>query len=349
LQKAQNNNKTEIELHINNQAVTGDIQQIVRKKASIPQYEIHLTNKYGWKKGCYGLIDWKAIEYATNNQSNRKFVTKLIHGWLPTRGHPAYKSETTFTKTCPYCNNPHETNQHFCLCQTDRKEKIIQLTTKTLGNNKTEIHKTLCNTIAQHLRGEIPSLPNRYYHIEKEQHMIGWEQITMGRLSAEWGKQYEIESSDTVGYKHIGKIIKHIWKYHQDRWYERCEKVNNENETTFKENEEIINVAIQERYEQYNNLERIDKDLLSIPIKTRLEMKHGTKRSWLQQTEKIFKIGVKRSSEITRQLNRTILEYFKPTTVRRERNTTQNRRPKLVINENDETVLRTHKENYRPP
>jgi hypothetical protein len=125
--------------------------------------------------------------------------------------------------------------------------------------------------------------------------------------------------------------------------------VNNENETTFKENEEIINVAIQKRYEQYNNLERIDKDLLSVSIKKRVEMKHGTKRSWLQQTEKIFKIGVKRSNEITRQLNRTILEYFKPTTVRRERITTQNRRPTLAINENDETVLRTHKENYRPP
>jgi hypothetical protein len=337
--------QTEIELQIDNIAVTGDIQHTIRTESTKQEYMAHLTNKYGWEVNCAPSIDWKATDYAMSNQTptSKKFITKLIHGWLPTRGHPAYTSDTTFTNICPYCNEPDETNKHFCFCQTEREDQIDNLAQKMRGKTNIKIHTILCKAIEHHLHNQRFEIPQEYTEIAKAQQKIGWELLSMGRLTNKWADQYNAETGETTGHQYIGKIIKLCWKYHQDRWYERCEKATEENPITYNENNKLINKEIENRYKLHHKLNNIDKDLLSISITDRLQTKQKAKITWLLNTKTVFETGIKQSWEGIAKSNRKITEYF----TRSLTSTAQVENNRVARDKENHAKIR--KENLKPP
>jgi hypothetical protein len=191
-----------IELFIDNQPIHTNIQEAIRRAATKKEYKKYLLAKYGWTAMQYNMIDWEALTTATSNfkANKEQFVSKLIHGWLPTWAHPGFTSEDSPTTICPLCNEAEETNMHFRTCKWHRMEQTKLLHEKLAKKNcNTLIQKTLYNTIRAVLNQQIISLPNQYHRIQMEQASIGWDQMLLGRYSNKWLEEYQNERKKKDG------------------------------------------------------------------------------------------------------------------------------------------------------
>jgi hypothetical protein len=335
--------------------MTGDIKTQIRNKATINAYHKYVSRKYGWTDGCVQLIHWQALAAAAkkSNTLQKNFNARLMHGWLPTRGHPGFVDVENPTKMCPFCLETLETNQHFLQCKKQQMGQIQELFHKL--NTKlpqAPVQTTLATIIRQILLGEEVIIPEEYGTIGKEQDCIGWQHVPLGRLATSWSKQYELESNNNNADDWLANIIYELWNYNRKKWEDRCTKAHEKNETTIKDNTAIINHQIEDLYSQYDNLDSTDKRLLHTPLAEQIKMTLQHKIDWVQRTKPLICKGIKRNKTQIRRNNHTILQFFRPskkssgerdTSTRAMReNTKQNNAPATGVN-------RYSRENFRPP
>jgi hypothetical protein len=354
-----NNYKPTIMLQINNREITSNIQEEVRSMAVRDDYQKYMTTKMKWDDKCFESIDWRAIQYATTSLEGhqQRFLTKFMHGWLPTRGHQGYVNTENFLKTCPCCDEPIETNHHFIQCKWKKDSNDEKLSAELNRiKTKNKVEQLLYKTIVATIKEETIVIPDQYVKIKKEQEQIGWDQMQIGRLTSKWSQAIEKEDGSQSGYKQIGKVIKLLWMHQHTKWNDRCEEATKETPKTLRESNKLTNEKIKILYGEYNNLDSVDRKVLTIPIAKRLSMTLKTKIAWVQRTKKMIRNGIRRNMERKKTKNRNILQYFtvkKP--VRENENedddgglaeelNRKRRQAKLVRN-----TEKTHKENYRPP
>jgi hypothetical protein len=142
--QAYNNYVPDIELMINNQRVTSDLQAAIKHESTKEDYLNYLSRKKNWEHQQTEYIDWESLSKATNRltSSQQTFVTKYIHGWLPTSGHPGFESFRYLSKTCPQCKDTTESNQHFILCKWNREENTTKLIEEINKNENQNKHTT---------------------------------------------------------------------------------------------------------------------------------------------------------------------------------------------------------------
>jgi hypothetical protein len=117
-----------IELAINNTIIAGNIQEHICKEALTNKYNRYISKKYGWNNTCIKNIDWEVMVIASAKTDKlQQFTSKLMHGWLPTRGHPGFADIKFPASTCPICNAPVDTNQYFLECNINNEVRIDQL------------------------------------------------------------------------------------------------------------------------------------------------------------------------------------------------------------------------------
>jgi hypothetical protein len=216
------------------------------------------------------------------------------------------------TKLCPICWNENETNKHFLTCNWHQQQEKSNefMCNLALNNGKWEIERTLYNTINRVLMQKTPEIPNKYANIEKQQEDIGWDQFRIGRMTKAWSLEYEKETGNETGHSWMGNIIKKVWMYHHQRWYTRCQLMQEENNTKTTTNNNIINNEISLLYGQFDRLDEVDKQLLSMPMDKRTEMKTTTKIAWVKHTRNLIKTGIRRNSDRVKLNNHSILDFF---------------------------------------
>jgi hypothetical protein len=343
-----------IELSINNTIITGSIHETVRKEASINQYNRYISDKYGWNNICINNIDWEviAIASAKTDKSHKVFTSKLMHGWLPTRGHPGFADINFPTKMCPICNATVETNQHFLECNINNEVRINQLYNKIIDlQPKTDIQTTLANTIKQTLMAQEINIPDKYNTIEAEQSCIGWYHLCLGRLTGSWATEYDKETKDNKGKKWLASIVNELWKYHRYKWEDRCVIAHDSNSKIETDNNDKVNQQINDLYSQYNNLDVVDKRLLSLSEGERTKLPLQQKIEWVQRTKHLIIKGVKRNKERLKNTNHTITEFFNRTQTSNKitRNTIPLGTWNNLITNGDRRRNRIRKENFKPP
>lgn len=181
-----------------------------------------VKEKNKWTDQQCEYIDWKAMKKATKNltKSQHTFVSKYIHGWLPTRGHPGYDNFKCVRKTCPLCKQETESNNHFIVCEWKRSENTETLIEKinTIKTN-THIQTLLTDLIRSTANSEVIKISETYKQLESRQRRIGFNQLLMGRYVTNWADEYNSETNTTLGITWIAKIIAIIWEHQQQRWY----------------------------------------------------------------------------------------------------------------------------------
>jgi hypothetical protein len=112
-----------ISIYLRGDEATGDLQEAIKTEATRNAYQEYLTEKHEWSPDTFEQIDWESFKIAIRGTKHCTIamVIKFIHGWLPTRGHPGYTSETTKIDTCPFCIQQTETNAHFIECKSGNK------------------------------------------------------------------------------------------------------------------------------------------------------------------------------------------------------------------------------------
>jgi hypothetical protein len=305
--------ESQVHLLINNLPITNNIQESMRKESTNEEYDKYLGEKYNWTPKCIESINGEAIKIAITNQRTykKRFISKLMHGWIPTKAHPGFSDEECPDKTCPMCYRSNETNKHFQICKEYNSESAVNLIKNINAiNPKTQVQNYMSYVIQQAIEGKEIFLPDIMEKINTGQERIGWNQLLLGRISIEWEKTYNRQTNTTNGQKWTSEIIRQLWKYHETRWNERCNKIHSEDETTNKKNNEIMDNEIQTLYSQKDKLDEVDRKLLSQPISKRLKMDIKAKSAWLKCAKKEVLKGIKTNKEKIRKENRSIQKYF---------------------------------------
>jgi hypothetical protein len=350
--QARNDYKPNIELIINSKRITGEMNNAIHHESTKNDYIIYLTRKMKWENNQPEYIDWGALEKATNNltKSQHIFVSKYIHGWLPTRGHPGYDGFRCLSKTCPLCKEMIESNCHFLFCKWKREEDTAILTEKiNETKTNTNIQKILIEVITSTVNMKEIKLNGIYKNLELRQKRIGYNQLLLGRYATNWADEYNKETNTQLGQVWIAKTIKTVWKHQQQRWYERNnnaeEEIKNKNTKC-----ETTDNTIKEMYSQMSQLENIDQQAMAMPVKMRLDTTSSSKLQWIKRTKLLIKEGIKRQKIKTIKEHISIRKYFitaksggKP---KNTKTASAENKAKRKVNKKRNKVC---KENYYPP
>jgi hypothetical protein len=288
-------------------------------------------------------------------KTKQKMTIKLTHGWLPTRGHPAYTSPDQMTEICPRCNAAKETNTHFLKCQVEREKWANEYHTNESKPNDPRIQKVLCQAIKDVLNDKIVTVPIEYADIAREQDQIGWQQLIMGRLSKKWAAAYENETGNNTGHRWLSRIIRTTWNHIDKRWKERCELASNENPTTAALNNKEMDEKIKQLYEMRNEVDEVYGKILGNPIEQKQSLPWIQKLEWYSTAVAVIKKGAAKSRQRIREGTHLITRFFRP--IQQERilpNIRESIRPQCTTNEEEQTGIRgvpdKHRgENFNPP
>jgi hypothetical protein len=341
-----------IVLYIDKQPIWDEITTKIRNNATLKAYMSYVKAKYDWNNNQIQMVDWEAIEYSTRKLDSlyEKFVTKYIHGWLPTRGHPGCHSDDSLTQKCPLCGYHTETNKHFRTCKWKARENATKLFDKNNGNGKLKcdgIESTLYKAIKSVMSKEQVTTNSKFVEIANEQSLIGWDQMIIGRVSCKWSEEYNKETNTKNGKQWISKVISNLWENAKERWDERNASVSEDNITTIEDNRRLADAKIIDLYSQSHKLDSIDNRMLKVPVQTRLNMKLKHKIEWLTRTKQMIKIGMKRFKMRTKIKNHSIMKYFKRDTALQQDKSARQDTIEQSLRTKQKSKIR--KENLKPP
>jgi hypothetical protein len=116
-------------LMINNLPITNNIQESMRLASTNEEYDKYIGEKYNWTPKCIECINGEAIKIAITNQGTykKRFISKLRHGWIPTKAHPGFSDEECPDTTCPMCYRVSQTNNHFQECKKYNSDSAATL------------------------------------------------------------------------------------------------------------------------------------------------------------------------------------------------------------------------------
>jgi hypothetical protein len=336
------------QLRINDKLITSNVATHVRNAMSDKRYIPYIKTKYNWNEDTVSCVDWEALKMATirHSYNNHWIIPKLIHGWLPTRGHPGlteYYAERTF---CPRCKQNTETNDHFLACNSGRNQWVSQFAEEAHKKNNTRLHRVLVEAITTTMNQQPTSLPIDYSHISRSQQKIGWKQLLMGRMSIEWSHQYNKETDTEDGHKWVRNVILIVWKYIKIRWEERCEIAHEETPENLKEKNEAANSKLEEIYEKINEVGVEDRKMFKQSVEEMKTLPVGSKVSWIERTKRLIKIGIARQCNRHKAQHQRINTFFS-TRIRRKTNKTQTDIGDSTELEN--MVLKTHTSETQNP
>jgi len=185
-----------VQIHLGKKTITSHLKHTLRQTIKQKPLLDYIAKKAKWHPTTTDLVDWESHKRAIGlSQLPSKFITKFIHQILPT-GIVVHRYKPYYNSGCPSCNEQNEDQFHVLTCQaTDRvtwignlKKEIIKFCTTT--NTSEEIQLLLINGISDHLQDCELEYPEQYPQsmqtLIEEHHLIGWDQLLMGRMSKLW-------------------------------------------------------------------------------------------------------------------------------------------------------------------
>jgi hypothetical protein len=301
------------ELVIKDESINASIKQNICRASTDVGYFNYLKEKYNWTQQIIENIDWEALQQATKRSpfGKRKTLSQLMHGWLPTRGHPGTISTNEDRTYCPRCKQATETNRHFLICPHESKiwaEKYENNATKN-GTDE-ELDKTIIAVITSVITNQnVPEIIPKHNHIIQAQRRIGMQQLLLGRYTVEWAEQYNQETETTEGTKWVSNHIITTWKHIRNRWETRCEIAHEDTEENNKEINEAADKKLDRQYKQCEHVNAIDKKIFAKTIEEMKNLPLPSKISWLQRTANTIKTAVRRQQKRVNTQHGKITKY----------------------------------------
>lgn len=300
-------------VYANDFEIPTNLANELRYAALSPDLRTSFMTKYKWSNSTIELIDWQIHSKSIQRQKpcTRKTIIQYIHRWLPTHGHPGTKDDIT-TK-CPCCHVLDETNDHFLSCTNTHvvNEWNTKLETFYQEMKKLEMDPILLYYMMLALNNwrttKSPDRPKfckrQYKKLFKEQTLIGWNQVIMGRLSKSWvdiQNDYHLNTT-TNGISIISTAITKVLTMIHQIWTVRCDMKYRSIDT----NPYRINILLPKVNEIYNNSQSIntlDRSYFDIPIETILDYNTPRLQHWIRKTETYLKQAIARTTAQIQQL-----------------------------------------------
>ena len=294
------------------------MKEIVYTKADKNELEDYMMKKYGWDYVTMNNVNWDAHERAIKSTRPLHLVNilKLIHGWqcVNSRKKYMYRSNDMGSRLqgvnqqyssgqCSSCQEE-ETRFHYFQCQATAMKKAWkrcwrQFRKAMKKDTDERIFKHLWIGIQSFVCKEFP----QYGPIEDEYHEefyiaydfqsdIGWENLLMGRLSAEWGKlnskllQHRDNVTDDTSW--TTRCAKQLWSLSLSLWEVR-NKLEHGSVTKMSAAEhDMANALIKYMYEVVKPL-ILDQDkwLFQEHEKLKLSANYDTKIAWLDTVRRV--------------------------------------------------------------
>ena len=264
-------------LHNHHGIITSNEQFILHDSLAEKDYIEYLMRNRNWTSEQVDSVDWHSRNSVVNRlpSNQRKFVSKLTHGWLPTNLYK-HKLDSNHDSTCPLCSSV-ETTAHVFQCpgQLDWCMTAMDSTRELL--NKLNTAADLKQSILYHLECYINQYPINPEHIDYHSAMGGstlpWRYIFSGMIPTWWCQlqaKFTAErfDPDVGGTKWGRKVCKHFILLARQAWDLRNKVVFDSpaDQPTTSVRLSRIQAKIRVLCQQRNRLLQADQDYFSFDV-----------------------------------------------------------------------------------
>ena len=220
-------------LQLNQGTITRDYKRVCAEAQTLPPLRSKIIQRSEWNPSVFDNVDWDAHGRAlARHHKHRTTLIKYIHTILPL-GDRVHKYDTRYPSTCPSCQAPTETLDHFWRCQAatrlswrcqflkDLNQKLIDL--KTGPQVRTLLVAKLHAVLDGEPPEEVPVDPS-LGELAQQQEQIGWEQLMRGRFGLAWNSHSRTQPA-TTGHKK-GRWTTEVISFIFDQWWKLWEVRN---------------------------------------------------------------------------------------------------------------------------
>jgi len=138
---------------------------------------------------------------------------------------------------------------------------------------------------------------------------IGWEQFLYGFVSYEWGqRQARFKKDPAIAYTWTMRLIQFLWHQSKAGWLARNERVHDkESAIAAQHYRNQLEEKVRRLYSFYDSLSARDKDLLAVPLETRLRQTDRQLQFWLDKNSELIHHCIKAHKAAR---NHSIRSYF---------------------------------------
>ena len=255
--------------YIDNVPITANLDQKIKEWIYTKEMKNFLIQNKGYHKNAFDLIDWTAVEKASNTLTNSKqiWLTKHITGFCATASK-MHKRKIWENNLCPLCNLEKEDMYHLITCPDHRARATFDKSLRKLDKYmqrsythpsiRTIIIETLSDGNSKNFQRHIPSTEydSAFLDATRQQNQIGWLGLLNGHISKKWS---DIQRNHFQNmYQHppsihnwAKNIILHLYDISYDMWMNRNDVVheNVEENLNLQESQKLEKKII----ELYNN------------------------------------------------------------------------------------------------
>jgi hypothetical protein len=267
--------------------------------------------------------------------AEKKFVYKFVHQSLP-MGDVFHKIDPTQSATCSSCQLHTESEAHLlqCLQRRDAMEYFLNVTmTRFLEEHHTcpELGWCLGSILSSQIRGTVPTFGAKhgrdkpqFQALIQAQQAIGWEQLFQGRFTKHWSllqdkyldqnqAHLKLDRQFNSGEIWTRKLIALLWTTVRACWDHRNSSRHGH---TREENHAIrrarLLLSIQALYIDAPHMLADDRDVLALPLETRMKKSPAGLELWLRRTYSIVKISKQDAVAAIKRTHKTLTDYFHP-------------------------------------
>lgn len=283
--------------------------------------------KYLWQDYQYDLIDWKALQSASNLLPRASMIrmSKLVTSTLPIGENMELRQEWK-ESFCPRCHHPVETPSHIFHCPCLRSRKLHKISLMELNLWMIKMHTPellrlqIIHCVSLWLtENEVP-LDDEMLLPIREQTEIGWNHLFEGRVVKSFNTymtdHYTTNYIQRDGNSWSAVFIQKIWrKFFEAQWTYRNECVHGINRKKSTTREFVnLNAEMKEIYSQENSFTLLQEDrhLMEIPFKDLSLRPVSQKRGWLLSIKAARMARDKYQSAEEQCMSRQMLRFLVP-------------------------------------
>jgi hypothetical protein len=311
--------------------ITSKHKQVIRKTASAPAMQKHLCDVNEWTHEVFLSVDWETHGMRVRKHySQKRFITKLVHDWLPI-GHLISKYGQQLPTKCPSCPHPDEDRWHFITCpeRKEWKSDLMKDIDKYINSNPTRpaLASILKESILAQLRNSRPTFGEHsaiYHKLLLQQHQIGWHQIFLGRFAEEWRVLQDDFLTSVTNRKrqHSGtlwvlNITTIIWKHMRQNWDDRNDAqhgIDAETREAAQYSQALAETMV--LYEKRHTVQPCDRDLFYLNMEEHKEKEPSATglRQWLSTWKPVILQSMKEGTRTGSNRIRSITNFIQPHT-----------------------------------
>jgi len=238
------------QVRVRQRTIHSHCRRQVRQCRGATALRSRILRKTGMPIGAFMDIDWETHRMCCRNyDGSKKFLSQLLHGYLPVGKVIHRYNKVKYLQECPSCDEPVEDQVHWLKCPDPTRQQWQATLRAALRKQWHPTSDAPClidilDDGLHHWFNDTPfpaeKYPDKYQELIMRQGQIGWGQLLYGRFSSQWSKcqvrfRQEMglaESSRSHGPTWLMQFIRIIWNHVHQEWITRNKAKNGEDSET---------------------------------------------------------------------------------------------------------------------